>query len=117
MRYLFVVFLFALSACSDGPDVAAKRLLDNLKAGKHLAVEESLSKDMHSFAMLMGGVNNANLQPYYRTGAIADFKLVERERAERSVRYVATITTTAGKQQDDLVTVVKEDGQWKIGKF
>ncbi len=117
MRYLVFVLLLALSACSDGPDVAAKRLLDNLKAGKHLAVEESLSKDMHSLAVLMGGVNNANLQPHYRTGAIANYKLVEKERAERSVRYVATITTTAGKQLEGLVTVVKEDGQWKIGKF
>ncbi len=114
---LTVIAITLLAACSAGSETVAKGLMENLKSGKHLAVEESLSKEMHSFAAAFGGINDANLNAYYRTGAMAEYRLEEKERAENSIRYSVLVTTTDNKKYQNTVTLVKEDGKWKIGKF
>lgn len=46
-----------------------------LKEGKHLSVQEMLSKDMRSMATMLGGVSNETLNSYYRSGALASYQM------------------------------------------
>lgn len=113
---LAILTAMVLAACG-GPDSAAKDLLENLKAGKHLAVTESLSRDTKQLASLVGGVSDRSLKPHYRTGQIKAYSLNVIETTSTASRYAVVVTTADGKSYKDIIDVTKEDGSWKISKF
>lgn len=119
LRSIFSIALLSLFllGCSSGPDAAAKQLMENLREGKHLAVSETLSKELKQAATLFGGVSDRALKPYYRTGQIQDYSLQEIEKTENARRFLVTVTTISGKSFEDRIDVVKQDGDWKIARF
>jgi hypothetical protein len=53
-----------------------------------------LGKDMRSMAGMLGGVTDASLKPYDRTGVFKSYTLTQLEKTEKSVRYrVDSITS------------------------
>lgn len=102
---------------SGSPDSHAKQFMQLLKDGKHLAVQEYLSKDMKQMATLMGGVSDKSLNKYYRTGQIVDFSITPIEKTDKAVRYSVEVTDKDGKTHKDSIDMVLEDGKWKVSRF
>ena len=68
---IFVVaslIALSFSGCGKSPEHAADHFMSLLVAGKHLAAQEMLGKDMRGLAGVLGGVSNRSLNPYYRSG-------------------------------------------------
>jgi hypothetical protein len=112
---LFVSLLFA--GCGSSADSAANRFMSLLVEGKHLEVQQMLSKDMHSMATMLGGVSNGSLNSYYRSGNFRSFILTRTEQTEDSVRYKVTAITKDGTSHQDFIDIVREDGNWKVARF
>jgi len=121
IRDTFTMIVIAVSLCGCGragnPDAQAHKFMTYLKDGKHLAVQECLSKEMRQMATLMGGVTDQSLNPYYRSGRIADFSLEARERTEGAVRYAVSVTGSDGKKYADVLDMRLEDGKWRVSRF
>jgi major membrane immunogen (membrane-anchored lipoprotein) len=121
IRRTFVVLMVLglLSGCGrpDNPDTHARQFMQLLKDGKHLAVQEYLSKDMKQMATLLGGVTDQSLNPYYRTGRIVDFSLTPTEKTDSAVRYRVVVTSTDGKKYQDILDLKMEDGKWRVSRF
>lgn len=103
--------------CDTGHDQTAQRLMSLLKNGKHLSVQEMLSKEMRSMATMLGGVSNETLNSYYRSDALASYQLSLMEETDRSVRYKVTVTTRDGKTHSDFIDLVEEAGEWRVSRF
>ncbi len=88
-----------------------------LKEGKHLSVQEMLSKDMRSMATMLGGVSNETLNSYYRSGALASYQMELLEKTDLSVRYKVVATTKDGQRHSDFIALVKEEGEWRVARF
>jgi hypothetical protein len=121
IRKAFVVLMVLglLSGCGrpDNPDTHARQFMQLLKDGKHLAVQEYLSKDMKQMATFLGGVTDESLNPYYRTGRIVDFSLTPTEKTDIAVRYRVVVTCTDGKKYQDILDLKMEDGKWCVSRF
>lgn len=113
-----VIFIILFISFSRGnPDNDAQRFMQDLKDGKHLAAQEYLSKDMKQMATFLGGVSDRTLNPYYRTGRIVNFKINLIEKAENSVRYKVAVDCTDGKNYQDTIDFVYEEGKWRVSRF
>jgi len=121
IRRAFTVLALMAVLCGCGrpgdPDAHARQFMQLLKDGKHLAVQEYLSKDMKQMATFLGGVTDQSLNPYYRTGRIADFTLTPTEKTESAVRYKVVVTCTDGKKYQDVLDLKIEDEKWRVSRF
>ena len=122
MKYtiiLLLIIILLVQGCSlfNSPDAFANQFMQDLKDGKHLAVQDKLSKEMKQMALLLGGVTNDSLNEYYRTGKMQNYELTRIEATKYSVRYNVLVTCTDGKQYKDILDITKEDGSWKVSRF
>jgi len=117
--FTFLVITVLLCGCgrSGNPDAYAQQFMQLLKDGKHLAVQEYLSKDMKQMATFLGGVTDQSLNPYYQAGCIVDFSLTLTEKTENAVRYKVVVTCTDGKKYQDILDLQIEDGKWRVSSF
>ena len=116
---LGICYSFMIFGCGrlQSPDSFANSFMQNLKDGKQLAVQESLSKDMKQMATLMGGVSDQSLNPYYRSGKMLNYSLESTERTKNAVRYKVTVDCIDGKKYEDSMDLVFEDGKWRVSRF
>ena len=121
IRGIFTVVAITalLSGCgrSGNPDAHARQFMQSLKDGKHLAVQEYLSKDMKQMATFLGGVPDQSLKPYYRAGRILDFSLTPTEKTDNAVRYKVAVTCADGNKYEDGLDFRIEDGKWRVARF
>ncbi len=117
LAVLVITALLCGCSRSGNPDAYARQFMQLLKDGKHLAVQEYLSKDMSQTAALLGGVTDESLNPYYQSGQIVDFTLTVTEKTDKAVRYTVSVTCTDGKKYQDLLDLKLEDGKWRVSRF
>jgi hypothetical protein len=116
---LVVLFLVAvtLAGCGSSANSTADEFMSLLVAGKHLKAQEMLSKDMRSMALMLGGVSNESLNPYYQSGRFKSFKLSPIEKTSSAERYKVAAVTSDGRTFHDFLDMVHEDGKWKVARF
>lgn len=112
-----IILAFGLAGCGGSADNTADQFMSLLVGGKQVAAQELLSKDMRSFAAMMGGVSNKSLNHYYRAGNLKGYQLTEMEKAANFVRYKVVATTADGKSYTDFIDLVREEGKWKVARF
>lgn len=119
LRIAIIFFLAVLvSGCGAGnADTHAKKFMELLKDGKHLAVQEYLSTEMKQMVVLLGGVTDQSLNQYYRKGRMVSYSLTATERAEKAVRYKVVVTCIDGKKYEDILDIRIENGKWRVAKF
>src|SRR4051812_46352609 len=115
--YASIILAALLTSCGSSANSTADEFMSLLVAGKHLQAQEMLSKDMRTMALMLGGVSNGSLNPYYRSGRFKSFKLSPVEKTSTAVRYTVAATTTDGRTFRDFLDVVQEDGKWKVARF
>lgn len=117
VRIVAVTVALLLAGCGSSADSTADHFMSLLVAGKHLEAQEMLSKDMRSMAIILGGVSNQSLNPYYRSGEFKSFTLAQSEKTSNAVRFRVRAITANGQAFDDFLDLVQEDGKWKVARF
>ena len=118
LRFVAILFIAAnLSGCGSKPEKTADHFMSLLVAGKHLEAQDMLGKDMRSMAGMFGGVTDASLKPYYRSGNFKSYTLTQLEKTDKSVRYRVVAITSDGTRISDFIDLSLEDGEWKVSTF
>jgi hypothetical protein len=68
-------------------------------------------------AGMLGGVTDASLKPYDRTGVFKSYTLTQLEKTEKSVRYRVDAITSDNTRTSDFMDLSREDGDWKVSMF